>query len=165
MCNVLTHMTTIIIIHIMTTLINRSNNNINSSMPSRTRFKCTRTFWYYRLMFVLTSKHRQSLGKGVTSTKKSTYIRSTYKRECWYNTVYCTMLYTWYNVISRVQYTILYHTMPYHTIPYHTILIRLALVRPFFMLRIVGPRTFESTFRNHCAKKLVGALRKPTSFM
>ena len=38
-------------------------------------------------------------------------------------------------------------------------------VRPFFILRIVRPRIFESKFRNHCAKKLVGALRKPTSFM
>ena len=34
------------------------------------------------LMFVSTSKHKQSLRKGVTSTKKSTYIRSTYRREC-----------------------------------------------------------------------------------
>ena len=38
-------------------------------------------------------------------------------------------------------------------------------LRPFFILRIVRPRIFESKFRNHCAKKLVGALRKPTSFM
>ena len=34
-----------------------------------------------------------------------------------------------------------------------------------FILRIVRPRIFESKFRNHCAKKLVGALRKPTSFV
>ena len=38
-------------------------------------------------------------------------------------------------------------------------------IRSFFILRIVRPRIFESKFRNHCAKKLVGALRKPTSFM
>ena len=38
-------------------------------------------------------------------------------------------------------------------------------IRPLFILRIVRPRIFESEFRNHCAKKLVGALRKPTSFM
>ena len=36
-------------------------------------------------------------------------------------------------------------------------------LRPFFILRIVGPRILESKVRNHCAKKLVGALRKPTS--
>ena len=34
-------------------------------------------------------------------------------------------------------------------------------IRPFFILRIVRPIIFESKFRNHCAKKLVGALRKP----
>ena len=38
--------------------------------------------WYYYIMIVLTSEHKQSLREGVTSTKKSTYIRSTYKREC-----------------------------------------------------------------------------------
>ena len=38
-------------------------------------------------------------------------------------------------------------------------------IRPCFILRIVRPRIFESKLRNHCAKKLVGALRKPTSFM
>ena len=38
-------------------------------------------------------------------------------------------------------------------------------LQPFFILRIVRPRIFESKFRNHCAKKLIGALRKPTSFM
>ena len=38
-------------------------------------------------------------------------------------------------------------------------------LRPFLILRIVRPRIFESKFRNHCAKKLVGALRKPASFM
>ena len=32
-------------------------------------------------------------------------------------------------------------------------------------LRIVRPRIFESTFRNHCDKKLDGALRKSTSFV
>ena len=37
------------------------------------------------------------------------------------------------------------------------------VLRPFVILRIVRPRIFESKFRNHCAKKLVGALRKPTS--
>ena len=31
--------------------------------------------------------------------------------------------------------------------------------------RVVRPRIFESKFKNHCANKLVGALRKPTSFM
>ena len=35
-------------------------------------------------------------------------------------------------------------------------------LRPFVILS--RPRIFESEFRNHCAKKLVGALRKPTSF-
>ena len=54
----------------------------DSSTPSCTRFKCTRSFWYYCLMFVRTSKNKHILRKGVTSTKKSTYIRSTYKREC-----------------------------------------------------------------------------------
>ena len=53
-----------------------------SSIPSCTCFKCTRSFWYVCLMFVLISEHEQRLRKGVTSTKKSTYIRSTYKREC-----------------------------------------------------------------------------------
>ena len=38
-------------------------------------------------------------------------------------------------------------------------------LRPFFILRIVRPRIFESTFRNHCAKKSDGALRKSTSFV
>ena len=33
------------------------------------------------------------------------------------------------------------------------------------VLRIVRPRIFESKFRNHCAKKLDGALNKSTSFM
>ena len=51
-------------------------------IPSCTRFKCTRSCWYHSLMLVLASKHKQSLRKGVTSTKKSTYIRGTYKREC-----------------------------------------------------------------------------------
>ena len=40
-----------------------------------------------------------------------------------------------------------------------------AVVRPFVILRIVGPRIFESTFRDHRAKKLDGALRKSTSFV
>ena len=48
-----------------------------SSIPSCTRFKCTRTVWYDYLMFVLTSKHKQNLRKGVTSTKIYTYISST----------------------------------------------------------------------------------------
>ena len=39
------------------------------------------------------------------------------------------------------------------------------VVRPFFILRIVRPRIFESKFRNHCAKKLDGALRKSLSFV
>ena len=30
-----------------------------------------------------------------------------------------------------------------------------------FILRIVRPRISESKFQNHCAKKLVGALRNP----
>ena len=60
-------------------------NKNDSSIPSCTRFKCTRTFWYCYLIFVLTSEHKQSLRKGVTSTRKFTYIRSTYKRECWNN--------------------------------------------------------------------------------
>ena len=38
-------------------------------------------------------------------------------------------------------------------------------IRPFFILRIVRPRIFESKFRNYCAKKLDGALRKSTSFV
>ena len=58
------------------------------SIPSCTRFTCTRTFGCCDWMFVLTSKHKQSLRKGVTSTKKSTYIRSTYKRECQRNDLY-----------------------------------------------------------------------------
>ena len=33
-------------------------------------------------------------------------------------------------------------------------------VRSIFILRIVRPRIFESTFRNHCAKNLDGALRR-----
>ena len=33
-----------------------------------------------------------------------------------------------------------------------------------FTLRIVRPRIFVSTFRNFCAKKLDGALRKSSSF-
>ena len=36
-------------------------------------------------------------------------------------------------------------------------------VRPFFILRIVRPRIFESKFRNYRAKKLDGALRKSIS--
>ena len=39
----------------------------------------------------------------------------------------------------------------------------LGRVRPFFILRMSRPRIFESKFRNQCAKKLDGALRKPTS--
>ena len=45
------------------------------------------------------------------------------------------------------------------------ILAGIILVLPNFTLRIVRPRIFESKFRNHCAKKLDGALRKPTSFV
>ena len=37
--------------------------------------------------------------------------------------------------------------------------------RPIFILRILRPRIFESKVWNHCAKKLDGALRKPTSFV
>ena len=70
----------------------------------------------------------------------------------------------------------------YHTAIFHIVLIVLTItiqqslvdielvgyndsctVRPFFILRIVRPRIVESTFRNHCAKKLDGAPRKPTS--
>ena len=40
-----------------------------------------------------------------------------------------------------------------------------SVLRPCFILIIIRPRIFESKFRNHCAKKLVGALRKPTSLM
>ena len=36
------------------------------------------------------------------------------------------------------------------------------MVRPIFILIIVRPRIFESKFRNYCAKKLDGALRKST---
>ena len=39
------------------------------------------------------------------------------------------------------------------------------VVRSIVTLRIVGPRMFESTFRNYCAKKLDGAQRKPNSFV
>ena len=38
-------------------------------------------------------------------------------------------------------------------------------IRPFFILRIVRPIIVESKFRNDCAKKLDGELRKPTSFV
>ena len=38
------------------------------------------------------------------------------------------------------------------------------IVRPFVILRIVRLKIFESKFRNHCAKKVDGALRKPASF-
>ena len=38
-------------------------------------------------------------------------------------------------------------------------------VRPFFILGIFRPIMFESKLENHCAKKLDGALRKPTSFV
>ena len=37
------------------------------------------------------------------------------------------------------------------------------ILRPFFILRIVRPRIFESKFRNYRAKKLDGALRKSIS--
>ena len=39
------------------------------------------------------------------------------------------------------------------------------IIRPIFILRLVGPRIVESRFRNHSAKKLDGALRKSTSFV
>ena len=39
------------------------------------------------------------------------------------------------------------------------------VIRPIFILRILRPRIFESKFRNHCTKKLDGALRKSTSFV
>ena len=38
-------------------------------------------------------------------------------------------------------------------------------LRPIFIQTIFRPRIFESTFRDHCAKKLDGALRNPTSFV
>ena len=73
----------VIIVVVVVVVVVADNNDIdNYSIPSCTRFKCTRTFWCYCLVFVLTSKHKQSLRNGVTSAKKSTYIRSTYKREC-----------------------------------------------------------------------------------
>ena len=39
------------------------------------------------------------------------------------------------------------------------------VLRPIVILRISRPRIFESKFRDHCAKKLDGALRKSTSFV
>ena len=61
--------------------------------------------------------------------------------------------------------TIVYlYTVMCFTIIHYTVL-RMVLVRPLFILRIVRPNIIESTFRNYCAKKLVGALRQPTSFM
>ena len=56
------------------------------------------------------------------------------------------------------QYRTLYYGIYYIIfLTYH--------VRPFFILRIVRPRIFESKFRNYCAKKLDGALRNlPPSF-
>ena len=38
-------------------------------------------------------------------------------------------------------------------------------LRPIVILIILRPRIVESKFRNHCAKELDGALRKPTSFV
>ena len=46
-----------------------------------------------------------------------------------------------------------------------TMLVGGLAVRPIFILRILRPRIFESKFRDHCAKKLEGALRKSTSFV
>ena len=43
--------------------------------------------------------------------------------------------------------------------------VTMSAIRPFFILRFVRPRIFESKFRDHCAKKLDGALRKSTSFV
>ena len=39
------------------------------------------------------------------------------------------------------------------------------MLRPFVIQIIVRPKIFESKLCNHCAKKLDGALRKPTSFV
>ena len=47
---------------------------------------------------------------------------------------------------------------------YYIIIYVLLFLRPFFILRILRPRIFESKFRDYCAKKLDGALRKSTSF-
>ena len=38
-------------------------------------------------------------------------------------------------------------------------------IRPIFILRILRPIIVESEFRDHCAKKLDGALSKSTSFV
>ena len=50
-------------------------------------------------------------------------------------------------------------------LPGHAADPRAEKILTFCILRIVSPRIFESKFRNHCAKKLVDALRKPTSLM
>ena len=72
-----------------------------------------------------------------------------------YSTVlYCTILYYTITYYSVLQYPILSYPILYHIILYCD-----------HLSYYVRPRISESKFRNHCAKKLDGALRKPTSFV
>ena len=86
-----------------------------------------------------------------------------------------TIVISGYYACFLLYYTILYYTVLIQYVPYKGLMgprprplrarMRGDELRSIFTLRIVGPRIFESAFRNHCAKKLDGALRKSTSFV
>ena len=98
--------------------------------------------------------------------------------------IYVTISYVMYNIVCYVQYLVFYSiSLQYRMLCYRCVCVYVCyvmlysdiislyhiivyyIIRPFVILRIVRPIIFESKFRNHCAKKLVGALRKSTSFV
>ena len=80
-----------------------------------------------------------------------------------YTIIYYTLL-IWYTIIC---YTILWYAKIDNVFRIMLFLVQqnMTPTRPFVILRIVRPRILESKLWNHCAKKLDGALRKPTSFV
>ena len=69
---------------------------------------------------------------------------------------------------ERERYTDISNTSLYSLLPLNTGTPQLKPgmhLRPNVVLIIFRPRIFESKFRDHCAKKLDGALRKPTSLV
>ena len=84
------------------------------------------------------------------------------------NVIYVYMYMCIYIYIYIHIYVIIYndsYVYRYRYIHIHVCIHTYSHARPIFKLRTVRPRIFESEFRNHCAKELVRALRKPTSFV
>ena len=74
-------------------------------------------------------------------------------------------IYTYATYIYIYMYIHTYTVYWTSTINEHMLLTLHLNIRPFFILSILRPRIFESKFRDHCAKKLDGALRKSTFFV